>query len=583
MLLGRLSPGVTAAQLATELNAIDVQLALEHGRQQDIQSPIVVEHLRGLPDPGMRNRLGTMATLLSAIVGLVLVIACVNVGNLLLVRGALRQREFVMRRALGASRLRLLRQLLSESLMLAIGGSLFGLTLAVWTNKLLEWTVPPIIAGFALQLDLSLDWRALVFAIGGALVTTVLCGMLPAARTLRGSSGGGLEFKGEIGGGRPRRHPIGLVAQVIMSLVLLFVAGSVLQGLRRMQSSEPGFDVGTRLYAYTFLPAASATDQSRREFYVQALEQLRTLPGVRAAAVSSSLLAPIDSDCVSLPAGTRVEATTSSVDAAYFDVMGIDLVSGRRFTLADASTDDSIIVNENLARWIRPDGQVIGQQVTVGCRATRSAVVVGIVRNPASAALAGPGQRHVYHPFTGSSGGFASFVVDTMGPSPGAASSIRRLLLGLGRGLRVYAVQPLSVYVEQRSAPLQWIASMLSSFGMLALLLAAIGLYGVIAYRVALRTQEIGVRMALGASRQDIFGEVLKYGLAIVLVGVTIGELLTAALTRAAGSLQEGIVPTGIGMHLGVALAWIAVALCACYLPAARAARVDPMVALRHE
>jgi ABC-type antimicrobial peptide transport system permease subunit len=160
---------------------------------------------------------------------------------------------------------------------------------------------------------------------------------------------------------------------------------------------------------------------------------------------------------------------------------------------------------------------------------------------------------------------------------------VQRTLLDMGQGIRVYRVQTLATHVEQRYAPFRWLATLLSGFGLLALILAGVGLYGVIAYRVALRTQEIGVRMALGASRSDVFREVLLYGLAIVLVGVTIGEVLTAVLTNVAASLQEGIRPTGITTHVAIALIWIAVALLACYLPAARASRVDPVVALRHE
>ncbi len=584
MLFGRLTAGATAAQAAAELNAIDAQLTAELGRSPEVQSPIVAEQVRGIPDPGMRRRLTTLTTLLAAVVALVLLIACVNVGNLLLVRGALRQREFAMRRALGASRFRLLRQLLTESLVLAVGGSICGLVLAVWTNRLLERTVPSIIAGFALQLDLSLDWRALVFAMIIALATTVLCGLLPAWRTSRARPL--VAFKGEIGGGMPRWRPLGLVAQVIMSLVLLFVAGSVLQALQRLQATDPAFDVARRLYAYTFLPSSPSTSESRREFYAQALERLREIPGIRRAAITSSLLTPIGSDCASLPAGPRIAVTTSGVDAGYFDLIGVDLVAGRQFTANDLSADTATaVVNENLARRVRPDGRVVGEQLIVGCEATtQSAVVVGIVRNPALPALAEPGQPHLYRPFAPrSSGGFAAIVLESNGDAAGMVPPVRRTLLALGQGIRVYAVQPLSTYVEQRSAPIQWIATMLTVFGVLALVLAAIGLYGVIAYRVALRTQEIGVRMALGASRTDVFREVLRYGLAIVVVGVAIGEILTAALTRAARAVQEGIAPTGVETHVGVALIWIVVAGLACYLPAARASRVDPVVALRHE
>jgi predicted permease len=583
LLFGRLRAGETTANASVELNAIDAQLTAEHGRSEAVQSPIIAEHARGLPDPGMRRRVGTFSALMAAVVALVLLIACVNVGNLLLVRGALRQREFAVRRALGASRTRLVQQLLAESLVLAVGGGLCGVILAGWTNRLLEWSVPSIVAGFGLQLDLPLDWRVLIFATVVALATTVLCGLVPAWRTSQARAL--VAFKSEIGAGAPRRRPVGLIAQVVMSLVLLFVAASALQALVRLQAADPGFDVATRLYAYTFLSSPPSAGDGRREFYARALEQLRALPGMQKAAFTSSLLTPIDRDCVSRPAGARIPVSTSDVETGYFDISGIALVAGREFTVADQTTDVSaVVLNESLARWISPDGSAVGQRLMVGCDTAQPAVVVGIVRESGLMALVEPGQPRLYRPFAPQSArGFASSVMQTSGDAAGLVEPVRRALLALGQGMRVYTVAPLSTHVEQRYAPLRWLADVLTLFGLVALLLAAVGLYGVIAYRVALRTQEIGVRMALGARRTDVFREVLLYGLAIVLVGVVIGEILTAALTRAAGSLQPGFAPAGVDTHIGVALIWFAVAILACYLPAARAARVDPIVALRHE
>ncbi len=255
-LFGRLRDGATAAQASAELNAIDAQVMAGHGRPPEIQSPIVAEQVRGIPDSGMRRRVGLLTTLLAAVVGLVLLIACVNVGNLLLVRGAIRQREFAVRRALGASRSRLLRQLMTESLVLGAGGGICGVILAVWANRVLETSVPPFLGAFAFQLDLSLDWRAVVFATIIALAATILCGLLPAWRTSQAR--GLVAFKGEIGGGPPRRRPLGLVAQVVLSLVLLFVAGSFLQALQRLNAIDPGFEVAGRLYAFASIPSPHA-------------------------------------------------------------------------------------------------------------------------------------------------------------------------------------------------------------------------------------------------------------------------------------------------------------------------------------
>jgi predicted permease len=582
MLFGRLSAGATLAQASAELNAIDTQLLAEPGAPRP--SPIVAEQIRGLPNPGIRRIAQIATTLLTAVVALVLLIACLNVGNLLLARGALRQREFAVRRALGATRRRLLRQLLTESLVLGIGGGLCGVILALWSNELLERSLPSLPTLFPRQLDLSLDWRAIAFAMVISLATTVLFGFLPAWRASQ--AGGLVTFKGEIRTGPPQRRPLGLLAQVVMSLTLLFVAGSFLEALRRLDATDPGFAVNGRLYAYVFIPTPPFTPVTGREFYAQATERLRTLPGVRRVTVTDSLpLMPAREECVSLPSGPRIRSTTSAVDIGYFETMGIGIFSGRDFAGDDLSKSAStVVVTESLARKLWPDRAAVGERVMIGCDAAQAAVVVGVVRDSAIRAVGEPEQPHLYRPFeTQYSGGLTTMLLETRTEAAAMVRAVRDTLLGLGQGIRVYTVQPLSAHVEQSYGETRWRAAVLTGFGLLALLLAAIGLYGVIAYRVSLRTQEIGVRMALGASRAAIFREVLWQGLAIVLVGVVIGEGLTLLLTRVAGSLQVGIRPTDLSTHVTIGLIWIAVALVACYVPAARAARVDPLVALRCE
>ncbi|MPZ20555.1 MAG: FtsX-like permease family protein [Luteitalea sp.] len=584
MLFGRLRAGATAVEASTELNAIDAQLRAEHARASERQPPIVADEARGIPDHEFRRSAATLATLLAVVVGLVLLIACVNVGNLLLVRGAIRQREFAMRRALGATQSRLFRQLLTESLMLAIGGGICGVVLAVWTNQLLERSVSSFMGYFAVQLDLSLDWRTIVFATMVSFAATLLCGWLPAWRASRSS--GVVAFKGEIGGGTRRRRPLGLVAQVAMSLVLLFVAGSFLQGLVRLQATDPGFEVDGRLIAYAFIPSSPITAERRREVYAQALERLRTLPGVRTATLTSTVpLMWARSDCASLRTGPQIRITTSTIDTSFFDTMAIRLLAGRRFGVEDLSSNAStVVVNESLARRILPNSTAVGERLMIGCDDTQAAVVVGVVRNSAIRELGEPPEPHLYFPFPRQDfDGLAAILLQTSTDPATMAQPVRRTLLGMGQGMRAYVVQPLSAHIERRYAQFEWIVNVLTVFGLLALLLAAVGLYGVIAYHVTLRTQEIGVRMALGATRQDIFRDVVSNGLAIVLVGVAIGELLTAGLTGVAGSIQEGIAPTGVWTHVVVAFIWIGVALGACCLPAARAARVDPLVALRYE
>jgi predicted permease len=580
-LFGRLAPDVTVAAAAAELNAMAPVPAAGDRSAERAQSPVVVERVHGLLDAGFRRRTGVLMTLLGGVVGLVLLIACVNVGNLLLVRGAIRQREFGVRRALGASQARLLRQLLSETLILAAGGGVCGVILAGWTNRLLETSVPAAFGSFAIQLGLDVDWRTLAFAAAISVVTTVLCGLWPAWRTSRGATL--LSFKGEIGAGPARRRPISLVAQVVMSLVLLFVAGSFVQALLRLQSLDPGFAIDRRLYAYAFMPAT--TPEARRVFHARVLEVVRAMPGVRSASLTSVLpLMPIGSECAATPDGTEVRATTSDVDTGYFATMGIDLLTGRDFLSADRSGGvRPVIISQSVARRLWSEGSAIGQRLTVGCKTPEPSVVIGTVRDAAIAALDGSPQPHVYRLLNGEHAGLVAVVAEATGNPSDMTRPIRESLLAFGQGVRVYAVQPLAVHVRQRYAPFEWLAGVLSGFGTLALVLAAVGLYGVIAYRVALRTQELGVRMALGATRQDIFREVLRDGLVIVGVGVAIGEVLTTTLTLVVGSAIEGIQPAGVATHVAVGLIWIVVALAACLTPAARAARIDPLAALRHE
>jgi predicted permease len=586
LLFGRLGPGgATALQASAELNSISQQLIAEQVSSPEVTTPIVVEHARGAPDPRNRRRSGTAATLLAAVVGLVLLIACVNVGNLLLVRGTVRAREFAMRRALGATRLRLLQQLLTESFVLAVAGGICGIVLARWTNQLLEKSMPSI-SGFAVQLNLSLDWRVLAFATVITLATTLLCGLLPAWRTSETRSV--VPFKGEIFVGHPRRRPYGVIAQVIMSLALLLIAGTFLQAVFRMQTSDPGFAVADRLYAHTFISTPPSTLEGGLQFYARAVERLKTLPGIQDAALSRFLpLMPAPSDCAAAghEGGQRIRISTAVVDTGYFKAMNIDLVSGRDFAPSDSvRTQPIVVVNESLAAQLWPNQQPVGELITLGCRESRQAVVVGVVRNSAVRSLGESSQPHAFLPFAQHYyGGLTTLVMKTSAPPATVVEPVRRTLRELGQGIRVYAVQPMSEHIEQSYGPIRWQASVLGTFGLLALLLAAMGLYGVIAYRVALRTHEIGVRMALGARRRDVFREVVTQGLSIALIGVLIGEVLAVMLTQLLGSVQSEIRPPGLIVHAATGLLWVAVAIVATYIPAARASRVDPLVALRCE
>jgi predicted permease len=312
------------------------------------------------------SRSQVIATFLSIVVGLVLLIACVNVANLLLVRGAVRQREFAVRRALGASRGRLLQQLLAESLVVAAGGGICGLVMARWTTAVLQRSLPLIQGMWQAQLDFSLDWGVIGYATLISLATTILCGLLPAWRASQTSAL--VAFKGEIASGQPRRRPLGLVAQVVMSFVLLVVSGTFIEALLRMQLADPGFAVEGRLYAFTYVSTPGITPADGRLIYANALDQLKALPGVRHATISDSLpLLSNGTDCVSAGTIAPRQVNVYAVQSGYFETMNIRMIEGSDFAPGDRATDASaVIVNDRLARTLWPNTRAVGQQLVDG-------------------------------------------------------------------------------------------------------------------------------------------------------------------------------------------------------------------------
>jgi len=583
MVFGRLRSDATMAQASAELTVIQRQLLVEHGASADPLAPIVAEPIRGIPNPGGRRLVALSASLLMIVVGVILLIACVNVGNLLLVRGSLRRRELAVRQALGATRSRLMRQLLTESLVLAIGGGASGLLLAVWTTRLLEGATPSMRSTFPIDLDLSLDFRVIAFAMVLSVATTLVCGLVPAWRSSRTSGVAG--FKGEIESSLRRRRPFGLVAQVALSFVLLLIAGNVIETLRRLQVTDPGFAISGRLYAYIYFPSAS-TPEAGRQLYAQTLERLRALPGVLSVSQTSALpLMPSGTECVSLSGRPPLHASTSDIDPGYFHTVGIRMIAGRDFTSIDLPREAStIVITESLAKHLWPTRSPIGEQALIGCKSPQPSVVIGLVRDSAVQDVGEQPQPRFYRPFARQYDGGLSAVLLEVGADPAAlVPAVRETLLAMGQNIRVYAVQPLSTYIDQSFTGVRWMAMALSGFGLLALLLAAVGLYGVIAYRVSVQTQEIGVRMALGAGRGAIFRDVVLHGLMIAVAGVVIGEVLAIPAMRALGSVQAGIRRGTPSIHVASAVVWIAATVLACYVPASRASRVDPMEALRHE
>jgi putative ABC transport system permease protein len=584
MLFGRLRDDATPAMASSELNAIDSQLIKERSTPSSVAALIDADQVRGIANVGNRRRAQVVAAFLTVVVGLVLLIACVNVGNLLLARGAMRQREFALRRALGAGRKRVLQQLLTESLLLALAGGACGLLLARWSNAILERSLPMAQGFFPMQLNFDIDWRVILFATVISVLTTVACGLLPAWRASR--TDGLVAFKGEIVTGTPRRRPVGLIAQVVMSFVLLMVAGTFVQALVRMQTSDPGFAVVGRLYAIAYLSTPGVSSETRRQTYGRAVDELRALPGVRTAALSFPLpLMPTASNCVARPDGPRVSVTTGAADPGYFATMDVGLLTGRDFALSDTpSNEPVVIVNERLASAVWPNASPVGERVMIGCDRASAATVVGVVADSAVRSIGERPHPHLYFPFAQDyEGGLTAILLETSTPPATLVEPVRRTLLDVGQGMRVYAVRPFGEHVEQSYSSIRWQTSVLTAFGLLALVLAAVGLYGVITYRVALRTREIGVRMALGANRRNVFREVVGQGLWIAAIGVVIGGVLMMMLGRLLGAMDSDLQPPGLVVLAATGLVWIVVAILATYVPAARASGVNPLVALRYE
>ncbi len=582
MVFGRLRAGATPAQASADVNGIAARLVAERGASNEPSPPIAAEPIHGIPSPGGRRLVSVSASLLMVVVGVVLLIACVNVGNLLLVRGSVRRRELAVRQALGATKSRLMRQLLTESLVLALAAGAAGLVLAIWTTNVLERVVPSVKSTFPIDLKLSIDGRVIAFAALLSLATTLVCGLVPA---WRGSHSSGVAGVTGVGGSIRRRRPFGLVAQVALSFVLLLIAGTVIETLQRLHATDPGFAVSGRLYAFLYFPSAE-TPEAVRQLYAQALDRVRAMPGVLSASQTSTMpLMPSGTECVSISGGPQLQVSTGAVEPGYFQTMGIRMIAGRDFAPVDLPRESStIVITDNLAKRLWPDRSPIGEQVRIGCQDPHTSQVIGVVRDSAVRDVGEPPQPRFYRPFARQyAGGLTAVLVETR-TDPGAmVPAVRDTLLAMGRSVRVYTVQPLSTYVDQSFTGVRWMATILSAFGVLALALGAIGLYGVLAYRVSLRTQEIGIRMALGAGSHAIFREVLVHGLTIAIAGVVIGEVLAIPVLRGLGAVQVGIRPSAPFTHVATAAIWVAVAVLACYVPASRAARVDPIEALRHE
>ena len=594
-LVGRLKPGVTVAQAQTQLTTIAARLAQAYpetnlgilDRPNEPRPMTVVSESRVGPEAQVAIKRASL--LLFAVVGLVLLIACANVANLLLARASVRRREIAVRLALGASRGRLIRQLLTESLLLALLGGVAGLLATQWTVRLVPQFFPANDLG---GLDLSVDWRVLVFTLGVSLLTGLLFGLAPALQATRLNLLPALKAEASVYGQRRRRITLRdalVIAQLAMSLVLLVSAGLFVRSLRQALTFDPGFAADNLLAASMETRSARLSEQQGQEFFQQTLERAGSLPGVQSATLS--MFVPLSGGgyrrMVTLEGyepqpNEDTELNTNTIGPNYFNTMGIPIVAGRDFDKQDREGSPLVvIVNEELARRYY-GGNAVGKRLQLGSNVP-SREIVGVARTAKYRNLREPPLPFIYIPFSQEYQTGMVLLVRTKGDPEEVVGSLHNEMRALNKDVPLFSVQTMSERIGGQLAADRMVAVLLSVLGGGALLLAAIGIYGVMGYAVAQRTHEIGIRLALGAEQRDILRLIVGQGMVLIAIGAGIGLALALAATQVLKSLLFGVSATDPLTFASVIVVLVGVALLACYLPARRATKVDPLEALRYE
>ena len=581
--VARLRPGVTLAQAGSEMQTIADRLSAEY---PDFQSKFGAA-VYSLPSEAVGDVRTGLLVLMGA-VGLVLLIACANVANLMLARAATRQREMAIRSAIGASRRALVRQLLTESLVLALAGGTLGLLLATWGTGLLASLGSIGVAEDALRVD----WRIVLFATGTSLLTGVMFGLAPALQAARPDLNEVLKDgnKGSAGLGRGRMRDSLLVAEVALSLLLLVGAGLLVRSFIRLQDTHPGFHAANVLTARVQLPSATYGDTLRRAaFQRDLLERLGALPGVRSAALASGLpLSGVDAvygywvDGRTHTLSDLPVANYYGVSPAYFAALQIPLRRGRSFTDMDRMNGHRVaLVNETAARQHFPGEDPIGRVVHVGSPDDAGFEIVGVVADTRHGSLSAAPPPQLYVPIAQRPGLGVSIVLRTTGAPDALAAAVHREVRALDGSLPLSRVSSFQTLLDDGVARPRVTALLLGVFAALALVLAMVGIYGVIAYGVAQRTHEFGIRMALGAARGDVVRSVLWHAMRLAGIGIAVGLAAAFGLSRFLESLLYQVSASDPLTYLGLAAVVAMVALAAAYIPARRATRVMPMLALR--
>jgi putative ABC transport system permease protein len=586
--VGRLKAGVSVGQARSDLDSIARRLGQQYPNTNTGRSvgvfPILEDTVREYKAASL---------MMMAAVAFVLLIACANVANLTLARATGRIKEIALRLALGASRGRIIRQLLTESVILAVMGGAIGVLLAGWGIEVFKITLPEeapgLMPGYS---HLGVNSRVLVYTLIVSVVTGILFGLAPAIQASKPDLNETLKDGGAKtpGGGRHRLRAALVVAEVSMSLVLLAGAGLLMKNFLMILKINPGFNTDNLLTMGITLPFAKyENDASRRAFYDDLMRRSRSLPGVESAALINHLpLGQSDSTSSFLvegaptpPPGQEPEAGYRVCTPDYFKTMGVPVVRGREFSESDtADSHRVIIVNETLAKRFWPNGDAIGKHIRVGDSQREIVGVVGDVKH----GLVTPITPDFYLPLAHQTGETMTLVARTRTQPLALAAPIRAEVQAIDRDQPVFDVKSMTQARDRSIMPFRVLGMLLGGFGVFALILAATGIYGVMAYAVSQRTREIGVRMALGAERADVLKLlVIGQGLRMTAIGIVVGLAGAIGLAQVLKGVLFGVNTIEWATFTGVTLLLTGVSLLACYIPARRATKVDPMVALRYE
>jgi predicted permease len=597
--IGRLKPGLTLAQAQSQLDAYVEQLAHEYPAVYPAASRWAVRLVSVQEDlvGGQRAQL----FILFGAVGFVLLIACVNIANLLLARSSGRRREIAIRLAMGASRARLARQLLTESMLLSVISGVVALVTVLFLKNAIVSLAPADIPRLN-EVDVSA--KVLFFAFLVSIVTGVLFGLAPALQASNPSQVENLREGGR-GSGASRRHTrlsrILVVSEVALSIVLLAGAGLLLRSFWRVLQVRPGFNPSHLTTVQIWIPQPNNPDtdpygpmEKRAAFLMEVYRRAALLPGVEQSAIAGNDTLPMNSGRNYSPfsmqgrpadSGRGPVADIAIVDTQYFRTMEVPLMAGRNFTVSDTNTTQAVaVIDQTLARRYWPDQDPLGQQVKFGFGpGPKGVTIVGVVGDIKSDGFDAPSVPHIYVALGQFAPVNAVLFLRSRSDAEHLGEAVRQVVAGVDSAVPVHSISSMDQIIARSMADRRFALQLLGVFAAVALLLAAIGIYGVMSYAFSQRTHEVGIRMALGAQRLDILRMALREGMSVVLIGLISGLAGAAIMTRFFQSMLFGVAPSDPLTFLSASALLAAVAFFACYIPAQRATRVDPLVALREE